>query len=81
MPTRVPAQLKALVLEVMDEVLDKPKEGVLGSDVQVNAFIGVPSEPFVYGTISGGFQVKSLQALNRLDINTSFFNNRMVALN
>lgn len=32
-PTRVPAQLKALVLEVMDEVLDKPKDGVLGSDV------------------------------------------------
>lgn len=49
--------MKALVLEVMDEVLDKPKEGVLGSDVQVNAFIGVPSEPFVYGTISGGFQL------------------------
>ena len=41
--------------------MEQPKEGVLGSDVQVNAFIGVPSEPFVYGTISGGFQVKSLQ--------------------
>lgn len=56
-PTRVPHQLKALVLEVMDEVMQQPKEGVLGSDVQVNAFIGVPSEPFVYGTISGGFQL------------------------
>ena len=56
--------MKALVLEVMDEVMEQPKEGVLGSDVQVNAFIGVPSEPFVYGTISGGFQVKCLQALN-----------------
>ena len=50
----------------MDEVMEQPKEGVLGSDVQVNAFIGVPSEPFVYGTISGGFQVKSLQGFKEL---------------
>jgi len=49
-PTRVPSKLKALVKEVMEEVIETSNE-----EVKANAFIGTPSEPFLWGSTQSQF--------------------------
>ena len=46
-PTRVPPELKALILEVLEEVLGAEE----AAKVKANAFIGVSPEPYIWGSL------------------------------
>jgi len=69
-PTRVSPKLKALISEVMEEVIEAGAEG--GGEVRANAFIGNVPNPFLWGNPSSGKFVLMLPAATMFDTEKEF---------
>jgi len=52
-PMRVPPDLKALIMEVLEEVIGPDQR----AEVKANAFIGYSTEPYLWGSVPGSFQL------------------------